>query len=154
PSFPLVRERIMRLAVRGGWVAARFGVGVIAPYLGRIARGQALHAFDAALALVAIATAADERVAIASELGRALAARTDERDGAHFAAIARSARFALLEPDAAMRHVAGRTSVLAAVATDDESAELDDAGYFRAILAMAALARVPASALFPLRELN
>ncbi len=157
PSFPLVRERILRLAVRGGWASARFGLGVVAPYLQRLATGQPLHAFDAALGLVSIATVhAAERRAIGGELAAILRARESAgRDPVHrqvFAALARSTRLALEQPDDAQRIVLGRVhrgGLARAVDSDDDAAELDASGYYPAILAMAGLAPASAASLFP-----
>ncbi len=57
-SFPLVRERVHRLAMRGAWAAARFGTGVVDRYLRVIMEGrQPLHCFDAVLGTTAIALA-------------------------------------------------------------------------------------------------
>ena len=58
PSFPLVRERVHRLAMRGAWAAARFGTGVVDRYLRVVMEGrQPLHCFDAVLGTTAIALA-------------------------------------------------------------------------------------------------
>jgi hypothetical protein len=155
PSFPLVRERIQRLAVRGGWAAARFGAGVIEPYFARLATGQPMHAFDAALGIVAIAsTRSDLRAQIAEELTAILAVRSREADGELYQALSRSARLALESPEVAARQLVGGVAqitarrIAEAVDTDEDPATLDDDGYYRAILAAAGLAGAPAQVFF------
>ncbi|MFT3695852.1 MAG: hypothetical protein QM831_22140 [Kofleriaceae bacterium] len=156
PSFPLARERILRLTVRAGWIAGRFGVDMVAPYLGRIASGQPMHAFDATLGLVSIASVAThEREAIGRELAAVLELRSHGANGALFATMAHSAKFALEEPGSAIQYVsdrAGGKPLAVAVDSNDDAAEFDNAGYFHAILAMAGLAHAPASAFFALPE--
>jgi hypothetical protein len=163
PSFPLVRERILRLAVRGGWAGARFGVSVIAPYLQRLALGRPLHVFDAALALVSLATAFEsERDPIAAELFPILRDHEDAADDPDvreaFAAMTRSARLVLDSPRRATqlaierRPLAGSgdrvEQLLGAVDTDDDAGTIDDHGMYPAILAMAELATIEASQFF------
>lgn len=155
PSFPLVRERMLRLALRGGWIAARFGTPMVAPYLGRIASGQPMHAFDAALGLVAIASTSAQCGAIADELASVLALRAEGPDGSHFAAIARSAAFALDQPEVAVHHVLhqrGAADLWTAVDSDEDPADVDSAGYFHALLAITSLATAPAATLFRVRR--
>lgn len=164
PSFPLVRERISRLAVRGAWAAARFGASTLDRYAGNLDAPQLLRVFDAAIALVAIgsASASDaDRAAIARELAERLGHRERTARLASeqwtIAAIARSARLALADPDEATRVVAGggaaagdrAEAVARAVDTDGDAADVDAAGWYRAILAMAALARAPAELFVP-----
>lgn len=159
PSFPLVRERILRLVVRGGWAAARFGADVVAPYFARLSTGLPMHAFDAVLGLVAIATVTpSDRAAIATELSSVLAQRAREAHPAVFEALARSARLALDEPADAHRHLladgtpVSEAGLAAAVDSDADGAVFDADGYFPAILAMAGLAGAPAHVWFATRE--
>jgi hypothetical protein len=164
PSFPLVRERILRLAVRGGWASARFGVSAIAPYLQRLAVGAPLHAFDAVLGLVSLATMFESnRTAIAAELFPILLHREREADDPDiqlaFAAFTRSARLALDSPSEAQRLVIARNverasrdrtdQLIEAVDTDEDAATIDDNGTYPAILAMTGLVNIPAHRFFP-----
>lgn len=159
PSFPLVRERLGRLTVRGAWAAARFGAGVVEPYLRFVRESQhPFNVFDAVLGTTAIAVASGpERRAIGAELELALRARArDAHDGNArlvFEACLRSASLALHEPDAAMEWTPRRGRGVAAalgireqaeddglarfLALDDEGdgAEIDARGYLSAIVA-------------------
>jgi hypothetical protein len=162
PSFPLVRERMSRLAVRGGWASARFGVSVVDRYLRNLDHRHPLKVFDAVLALVSIASAADnDRAAISAELlGRVTRhARSDEPYAVVHGALAKSARLALEAPDEAEKALVGNTAgpraddrldALARVMDSDaDAATVDERGYFPAIVAMAKLSRAPATTLFP-----
>jgi hypothetical protein len=165
PSFPLVRERVLRLAVRGGWTSARFGPEMIEPYVKNVISGQLLRAFDAVLAIVSIAVAHDgERKAISAELF----ARLEERDRVAsepnerlvLGSLTRSARLALDHPAEAIartlrrsrrpRKPGGATErrIMEAMDTDEDPAYTDDAGFYPCIVAMAGLARLPPGELF------
>jgi hypothetical protein len=147
-----VRERISRLAIRGGWAAARFGSSTVARYVQNLDSPHVLRVFDAVLALVSIAAVADaERAAIAHALERRLANRIEAAVGDHertaFPALARSAARALAT--LADRSDARIATLVRALDSDRDAAEIDDDGYFPAILAMPAVAVAPARALFP-----
>jgi hypothetical protein len=156
PSFALVRERISRLAVRGAWSSARFGVSTVDRYLANLDAPQLLRVFDAVIALVAIASAHDRDH---DAITRELVARLDRRGGAELdIALSRSARLALEAPDEAESLVVGRVApdldarfeaLARAVDSDTDAAEHDRSGYFRVILAMPLLAVAPPSVFLP-----
>lgn len=160
PSFPLVRERVHRLAMRGAWTAARFGTPVVDRYLRVVMEGrQPLHCFDAVLGITAIALASPrDSSAIIRRVERALRSRianaTDANDRLIAEACLRSVHVAINEPSTAedrtllrgrrRASLAARDSKAAPremalfLALDDEAdcAEIDDDGLFPAILAL------------------
>jgi hypothetical protein len=164
PSFPLVRERISRLAVRGAWAGCRFGTSIVDRYLTNVDAPPLLRVFDAVLVLVSMATAFErDHGAISSELlarlGHRERAATSTAERATIATMARSARLALEAPDDAERAVVGeriharpdgRLEALARVVDSDcDAAEIDERGMFPTILAMSKLALAPAEVFFP-----
>ena len=160
PSFPLVRERVHRLAMRGAWAAARFGTPVVDRYLRVVMDGrQPLHCFDAVLGTTAIALASPrESSAIIRRVERALRSRIakakDGNDRLIAEACLRSVHVAINEPSIAedrtllrgrrRASLAARDSKAAPremalfLALDDEAdcGEIDDDGLFPAILAL------------------
>ena len=169
PSFPLVRERMMRLTVRGGWASARFGPSTIEPYFEMLRQGPLLCAFDAVLGLVSIAVGSEsERAVMQRRLSRALEHREREHDdeSVALAALRRSASCVLEHPEDADRRTIERGLALLtpelkegegarqralqrAFDDDHDGSELDEDGLFPAILAMGSLASAPASSFFP-----
>jgi hypothetical protein len=165
PSYPLVRERILRLAVRGAWTAARFGPSVIDRYLATLTGGPLLRVFDGILGLVSLAIVFEhERDAIHRSLSLALKrrGRRNGNDALVLEALRRSSDCVLATPDEAEARVVrrGRRILGSSLDVDDEAAhfvaidddidcaEIDDDGYSPAILAMGSWARRPASAFF------
>ena len=164
PSFPLVRERILRLAVRGAWASARFGASLAEPYLKTLEGGPLLRAFDGVLGLVSIALLANQECrpihrAIAKVLKRRRRARVD--DSIVVDALLRSAECVLDRPEEAAKRTSlrGRTRAQAAetagarlpfnaIDDDIDAAEIDQEGFCPAILAMGTFAPGPAGALF------
>jgi len=164
PSFPLVRERMLRLAVRGAWASARFGASLAEPYLKTLEAGPLLRAFDGVLGLVSIALLSRQECrpihrAIAKAITRRRRARVE--DSIVMDALLRSADCALERPEEA----AGRTSLRGharaqdaepvgvrppfdAIDDDIDAAEIDEDGFCPAILAMGTFAPAPAGALF------
>ena len=164
PSFPLVRERMLRLAVRGAWASARFGASLAEPYLKTLETGPLLRAFDGVLGLVSIALLSPQECrpihrAIAKALKRRRRARID--DSIVMDALLRSADCALERPDEAARRTSLRAHARAqdaepvgarppfdAIDDDVDAAEIDQDGFCPAILAMGTFASAPAGALF------
>jgi hypothetical protein len=169
PSFPLIRERMMRLTVRGGWASARFGPSTIEPYFEMLREGPLLCAFDAVLGLVSIAVVSESgRAVVQRRLSRALERREREHDDESvvLAALRRSASCVLEHPEDADRRTIERGLALLtpelregegarqralqrAMDDDDDGAEIDGAGLCPAIVAMGPLASAPASSFFP-----
>ena len=164
PSFPLVRERVHRLAMRGAWAAARFGTVVVDRYLRVVMEGRhPLHCFDAVLGTTAIALASPrDRSAIIRRVERALRSRianaSDANDRLVAEACLRSVHVAINEPSIAEdrtllrgwrraspamldSNAAPRETALF-LALDDEAdcGEIEDDGLFPAILALPSVA--------------
>jgi hypothetical protein len=152
PSFPLVRERLLRLAVRGAWVAARFGTGILDAYLRFVVEApHPLRMFDAVLGSTAIVLASREHGApLVREIERALARRgrkaADANERAVIDACTRSVRAVAVAVDGSGPAV---SPLHLAVDGDADGAEIDEQGYFPAILALPAIVRADAVALFP-----
>jgi hypothetical protein len=173
PSFPLVRERVLRLAVRGAWAAARFGPSVIEPYLRFIVDApHLLRTFDAVLGATAIALGSwTDRARLKRAIERALEKRTaravDENERWVLRACGRSVAVAMEDPRLAEQMTLTRGLVQASVrrvrddanvrklalslALDDDidGAEIDDEGYMPAIIALPGVVSAPASIFFP-----
>lgn len=168
PSFPLVRERMLRLAVRGAWATARFGPSVVDGYLTTLEGGPLLRTFDGVLGLVSLAIVFEhERDAIHRSLSLALErrGRSDVRGALVIDALRRSSDCVLATPDEAESRVLRRgrnilgssmdvgdeapsQALFVAIDDDVDGAVIDDEGYCPAILAMGSLARRPASTFF------
>jgi hypothetical protein len=168
PSFPLVRERMFRLALRGAWVAARFGPHLVDRYLRAIHdASHPLRTFDAVLGVtaVAVATARDTTAilrGLVGALGRRLAHPTDESDRLVSEACERSVELVVSHPKLAermtMKRGRARSSALASrvdpeaqrlalfLAVDDECdcGEIDADGFMPAILALPTVVPAPA----------
>jgi hypothetical protein len=172
PSFPLVRERVLRLAVRGAWIAARFGTTMVERYLRFIVEARhLLQNFDAVLGTMAIALAfPSERASIAHGMRRALTRRLEravaENEQLVIQACIRSVslvfdNFELAEEltlqrgrlrAAALgaRHVEEdrRLSLFLALDDDIDGADIDEHGLLPALLAMPSVASASADVFF------
>jgi hypothetical protein len=172
PSFPLVRERVLRLAVRGAWTAARFGTAVVDRYLRCIVDSvHLLRIFDAVLGATAIAAASPtDRSVIVRDVLRALRERangaTSENERLVIESCARSVSLVFDNPALAdeLTLQRGRQRALALgaggarsgpalalfLAVDDEidCAEIDGRGLLPSILAIPSIASAPADVFF------
>jgi hypothetical protein len=172
PSFPLVRERMFRLTLRGAWAAARFGADLVDRYLRAIFDARhPLRTFDAVLGVTAVALASPGDTtpiirAIVGALGRRMARATGESDRLVAEACERSVELVVTHPELAerltLKRGRARSSGLASridpaaqrlalfLAVDDETdgAEIDGEGFMPAILAMPTIATAPAAVFF------
>jgi len=153
PSFVLVRERCVRLALRAGWAAAAFGEAVIPRYLATLLPGVApLRVFDAVLGLSAIGVRHPGLAkAIGRELGSALAyvqAAATGEERLLFEAMARSANLVIGEPARARRWAESHARWFL-MNGDEDCAHATEDGLFPVIVALAYVVPAPADALFP-----
>jgi hypothetical protein len=155
PSFPLVRERVTRLAMRGAWAAARFGTPVVDRYLRVVVEGrQPLHRFDAVLGATAIALASPrDGSVILRRLERALRSRIAKANDAHdrflTEACLRSVHVAINEPSAAEDRTLLRGRRLAGLAASDSTAMPRETALFLALDDEADCATIDEHGVFP-----
>ncbi len=172
PSFPLVRERMFRLSLRGAWVAARFGPDLADRYLRAIHDApHPLHTFDAVLGITAVAVATPGDTTpilrgLVGALGRRLEHPTDESDRLVSEACERSVELVVSHPELAarmtMKRGLARSSALGSrvdpeaqrlalfLAVDDECdcGEIDADAFMPAILALPTVVTAPAHDFF------